>query len=242
MPDSSCFLLAGFSLVQSAFPIYYAYSWANIDSTDTNENTHNTSLYKVFGTYVGVLWLLTIVNILAPLIGIGDDRGQRNFIRTIAFLLNLLGGLAVTVLGIWIIAAVFPTTACVKLGLMAASSHWACSAYHIISWMHFIIFCLLALFLILLPCLIESLKRPIHDILNTAGTRSICPDSIIDWIHSMLGCCEKIVLKPYTLGPIVPPLVAVNSYPVLTPVVSSPGVVALQPPVLHQTQIPVSPF
>ncbi|EKX46284.1 hypothetical protein GUITHDRAFT_152452 [Guillardia theta CCMP2712] len=249
MPDSTCYLLAGFSLLQSAFPMYYAYSWAHIDASDANDRLQNTSLYKVFSTYVGVLWLLTVVNIFAPLIGIGDDKGQRNLARTIAFLLNLSGGLAVVILGIWIIAAVFPTTACAELGLKAPSSRWACTAYHIISWMDFFILCLLALLLILSPCLIGALKGMLHSMLDTAGARSIFPDGVIDALHRMLPAVAQVsqpksveepapVLSPQPMYSLAP--VSAASYPVLSPVVTTPGVPSIQPVAGYQPQMYVS--
>eukprot|EP00960_Hanusia_phi_P009330 270302-Hanusia_phi.AAC.1 len=251
MPDSTCFLLAGFSLLQSAFPIYYSYAWANIAPNDTNETLQNTSLYKVFSTYVGVLWLLVAVNIFAPLIGIGDDKYQRNFPRTIAFVLNLLGSLTIMILGIWMIAAVFPTTACVDLGLKAASSKWACTAYHIISWMHFIILCLLALLVICIPCLLGYLKRLLLSMLDTAGGRSICPDDIIEWLRKLLSPAKSPpkfvepkqpvpILQPvFTMTPIVTPVVTpivnpVTSVSVVTPVVTSPGIQSIQPVASYQ--------
>lgn len=47
MARLSCFVLAGFSLLMSGFPIYFSYSWAQIDDENMLESTDNTSKYKV---------------------------------------------------------------------------------------------------------------------------------------------------------------------------------------------------
>jgi len=45
---------------------------------------------QVLSVYIVVLWYLTFNNIVAPLAGFGSGVGQKNLVRTFAFLGNLM--------------------------------------------------------------------------------------------------------------------------------------------------------
>jgi len=47
-------------------------------------------LSQVLSVYIVVLWYLTFNNIVAPLAGFGSGVGQKNLVRTFAFLGNLM--------------------------------------------------------------------------------------------------------------------------------------------------------
>jgi len=47
MPSTSCLVLAGISLLHSAFPIYFSYSWATIYDDEMLTGNDNWTKYKV---------------------------------------------------------------------------------------------------------------------------------------------------------------------------------------------------
>ena len=47
MPGKSCLVLAGISLLHSAFPIYFSYAWATIYDDEMLTGNDNWTKYKV---------------------------------------------------------------------------------------------------------------------------------------------------------------------------------------------------
>jgi len=55
MPSTSCLVLAGISLLHSAFPIYFSYAWATIYDDEMLTGNDNWAKYKVCAPLLSTL-------------------------------------------------------------------------------------------------------------------------------------------------------------------------------------------
>lgn len=178
---------------------YLSHSHPSLHCCTYSRSHHAHLVSQVFGVYIVVLWVLTANNILAPVLGFGRAPGALNGPRTLAWLINVVGGVFLTIMGFMVILMVFPKASCTVIGFglkamttlnLENKSEHACRSLHIIAWMDVILFSVVCLFLTFQLCIAKFLKAQIHRMFDSEGFRSIHPDSVVDFLRSLIPLDE----------------------------------------------------